>query len=70
MAHFSDFLPQKNCNPRVMDNVLGVEGGGGVSILCCSQSGNDPWKDLAKLGYKLNMKIFLKKILLYFLLRI
>jgi hypothetical protein len=34
---------------------------GGATILCYSQSGNDPWKDLAKLGYKLNMKVIFKK---------
>jgi hypothetical protein len=29
--------------------------------LCCSQSGDDPQEDLAKFGYKLNMKVkFLK----------
>jgi hypothetical protein len=27
------------------------------SILCCSQCGNDPHEDLAKFGYKLNMKV-------------
>jgi len=27
MAPFSDFLPQKICNPSAMDNVLGVAGG-------------------------------------------
>jgi len=33
-----------------------------LSIWCCSQSGNDPQKDLAKFGYKLNMEvIFIKK---------
>jgi len=26
------------------------------SILCCSQSGDDPQDDLAMFGYKLNMK--------------
>ncbi len=32
-----------------------------LSILCCSQCGNDPQEDLAKFGYKLNMKVnFLK----------
>ncbi len=34
-------------------------------MLCYSQSGNDPQEDLARFGYKLNMKVnFLKKILL------
>jgi hypothetical protein len=33
------------------------------AILCCShQSGDDPQEDLAKFGYKLNMKgIFIKQ---------
>jgi hypothetical protein len=69
MAPFSDFLPQKNCNPSAMDNVLrSTKGGWGGSILSCSQSANDPWKDLTKLGCKLNIKVKFKKNLLYFLL--
>jgi len=35
--------------------------GGGVSILCYSQSGNDPHEDLAKFGYELSMKVTYKK---------
>jgi len=31
------------------------------SILCCSQSGDDPQDDLAMFGYKLNMKAVFKK---------
>jgi hypothetical protein len=27
------------------------------SILCCSQSGDDPQEDLAKFGYRLNMRL-------------
>jgi hypothetical protein len=27
------------------------------AILCCSQSGNDSQEDLAKFGYKVNMKV-------------
>ncbi len=38
-----------------------------LAMLCYSQSGNDPQEDLARFGYKLNMKVnFLKNILLYF----
>jgi hypothetical protein len=40
-----------------------------LSIWWCRQCGNDPQKDLAKFGYKLNMEvIFIKTTLLYFLL--
>ncbi len=28
-----------------------------LSILCCNQSDDDPQEDLAKFGYKLNIKI-------------
>ncbi len=28
-----------------------------VAISCCSQSGDDPQQDLAKFGYKKNMKV-------------
>jgi hypothetical protein len=38
-----------------------------LAILCHSQSDNDPQEDLAKFGYKLNMKVKLYNILLYFL---
>jgi hypothetical protein len=31
-----------------------------------SQSGDDPQEDLARFGYKLNMKVNFQKILLYF----
>jgi hypothetical protein len=37
------------------------------AILYYTQSGDDPKEDLAKFGYKLNMKAMLKKnILVYF----
>jgi hypothetical protein len=35
------------------------------AILCYSQSGDDTQDNLAKFGYKLNMKIILQNILLY-----
>jgi hypothetical protein len=38
-----------------------------LAILCHSQSDNDPQEDLAKFGYKLNMKVNLYNILVYFL---
>jgi hypothetical protein len=31
--------------------------GWGGSILCYSQSGNDPHEDLAKFGYEVSMKV-------------
>jgi hypothetical protein len=33
-----------------------------LAILCCSQSGDDPQEDLARSGYKLNMKVKFKEI--------
>jgi hypothetical protein len=37
-----------------------------LEILCYNQSGDGPQKDLAKFGYKLNMKNKNKNLLLYF----
>jgi len=38
------------------------------SILCCSQSGNDPLEVLANFGYKLNMKVeFLNNLFFFWL---
>jgi hypothetical protein len=38
-----------------------------LSILWYAQSGNHPYKDLAKIDYKLNMNYFFKKHLSIFL---
>ncbi len=35
--------------------------GSAFSILLCSQTGNHPQEDLAKYGYRLDMKVDLKK---------
>jgi hypothetical protein len=43
-------------------------GGGGRSILRCSQSGDGPQEDLARFGYMLNMKVKFLNMLLYFCL--
>jgi hypothetical protein len=40
------------------------------SILCCSQSGNDPLEDLANFGYKLNTEVeFLDNLVFFFWLK-
>jgi hypothetical protein len=37
-----------------------------LALLCCTQSGNDLQEDLARFGYKLNMKVIKKESLYIF----
>jgi hypothetical protein len=58
----SGWLSSPGVSRRDGEGSSGSWGGGGeLSILCYSQSGNDPLVDLAKFGYELSMKVIFKK---------